>query len=116
MTPISPELLKRFRVAVRQIERRLGPGGSRRLADAHAPRECRRWLDGDDDPLAWEGKGVTPDEFFFITTLYGNMTEDRQRAMIRRFFRTLFVRRARSNMRNFCAKLGGYDGLRSGWM
>jgi len=76
MTSISPELLKRFGGAVRKIERRLGRSGSRRLADANAPTECRRWLDGDDDPLPWKTEGVTPDESFFITTLYGNMTED----------------------------------------
>jgi hypothetical protein len=69
MTAISPELLKRFAGAVREIERRLGPSGNRRLADANAPRECPRWLDGDDDPLPWKGEGVTPDEFFFISTL-----------------------------------------------
>jgi hypothetical protein len=116
MTAISPELRKRFKVAVRQIERRLGPSGSRRLSDANASRDCRRWLDGDDDPLPWKGDRLTPDEYFFITTLYGNMTLDEQRAMIRKFFKPLFVQRARRDMRSFRARLGGYSGLRSDWM
>lgn len=116
MTAISPELLKRFQVAVRDIERRLGPSGSRRLTDANVEKDCRRWLDDGDDPLPWSGQHITADEFFFITTLYGNMTIDQQRAMIRKFFQSLFVRRAKRDMRNFSAKLGGYTGLRSEWM
>lgn len=113
---ISPQLLKRFTAAVRKVERRLGPAGSRRLTDANVERDYRKWLDDGDDPLPWSGEHITADEFFFITTLYGNMTIDQQRAMIRKFFPSLFVHRAQGDTRNFRAKLGGYDGLRSGWM
>lgn len=116
MTAISPELVKRFQVTVRDIERRLGPNGSRRLADGSVEKDYRTWLDGGDDPLPWSDKHISADEFFFITTLYGNMTIDQQRAMIRRFFQPLFVWRAKRDMRNFCAKLGGYNGLRAPWM
>jgi len=64
--------------------------------------------------LAWQNpQGVTPDEFFFITKLYGNMTSECQRTMIRGFFGPLFVRAARRDIRNFREDLVDHDGLRS---
>jgi hypothetical protein len=36
--------------------------------------------------MPWAGLGVTADEWFFVTTLYGEMTLDGQRTHIRAFF------------------------------
>ena len=113
---ISPDLLKRFETAVRRVERQFGPADHRRLSDDGVFRDWRRWLDGEDVPLDWAGTGITPDECFFISTLFGNMSLEQQRAMIRKFFPDLFVRRAKRRMQNFCASLGGFAGLRAPWM
>jgi hypothetical protein len=113
--PIPPKLLARFTTAVEDLERRLSRR-SAKLEDENVPADLRQWLDGDDEPLDWQGRGVTPDEYFFITTLYGTMTLDGQRTMIRKFFGPLFVKAAKRDIRNFRSDLGGYTGLRSGWM
>jgi hypothetical protein len=113
--PISPNLLNRFRRGVKAVEHRLGSRAGK-LTDGQVDKDCRKWLDGDDEPLPWHGKCITPDEYFFITTLYGNMNLDQQRTMIRKFFESLFVQRAKRDIRNFKVSLGGYDGLRSDWM
>ena len=41
--------------------------------------ELRKWLDGDSEPLPWSYEDrTTADEWFFISTLYGEMTLDGQ--------------------------------------
>jgi hypothetical protein len=87
---LSHELIDRFRAAVTEVERSHGMNRKRNLADGNVEKNVRDWLNGDDDPLPWSGTHITPDEFFFVTTLYGNMTEDQQRTMIRNFFCPLF--------------------------
>jgi len=112
---IPPKLLDQFTTAVEALEHRLRRR-SPKLEDENVSADLRQWLDGDDEPLDWQGRGVTPDEYFFITTLYGTMTLDGQRTMIRKFFGPLFVKAAKRDIRTFRSDLGGYSGLRSGWM
>lgn len=114
MTPPSspPALLTRFARAVRDL-------GETAIAlpDENVDTDLRTWLDGDDEPLNWQhSSGVTPDEYFFITTLYGNMNSGGQRTMIRKFFGPLFLRAAKGDIRNFRPEMTGYAGLRSQWM
>jgi hypothetical protein len=48
-------------------------------------QDHRNWLDGEDEPRDCHDRhDVTPDEYFFITTLYGNMNLEGQRTMIRK--------------------------------
>jgi hypothetical protein len=91
------ELLARFAAAVEQLDRHFA-GHPERLADDNAEAELRRWLDGGDAPLDWAGPEVTADEWFFITTLYGQRTRDQQRWLIRHFF-PRFVREAGRDIR-----------------
>jgi hypothetical protein len=87
------------------------------LPDAKVEEDLRKWLDGQDDPLEWHhAHKVTPDEFFFVTTLYGNMNLQGQRTMIRKKFGPLFVRAANRDVRNFRPIMPEYAGLRSNWM
>ena len=88
-----------------------------------AETQLRAWLDGKDEPLAWEHPlgspeypSVTADEWFFITTLYGTMTLAGQRTHIRHFYPLLFVGAACRDVRNFRPGLAAYDGLRQNWM
>ncbi len=117
MNEPSPELIARFATAVADLDR-LIPSAASRLVDDNAVRELRVWLDGNDTPLEWTlpYPDVTADEWFFVSTLYGQMTLDGQRTHIRRFFPTLFVRAAQRDIRTFCDDLGGFDGLRANWM
>ena len=88
-----------------------------RLADDNVEAELHAWLDVDDEPLAWTEAGhVTEDEWFFITTLYGEMTLEGQRSHIRRFYPSLFVEAARRDVRNFVRGMPEFTGLRSAWM
>jgi len=64
----------------------------------------RRWLDGADAPLDWAGPDVTADEWFFITTLYGQRTRDQQRSLIRHDF-PRFVHEAGRDVRNLTPEL-----------
>ena len=107
------ELRDRFAAVVAGLDRRFGDEGAR-SADEAQEVEVRRWLDGA-TPLAWAGPGITPDEWFFITTLYGEMTLEGQRTHIRTFF-PLFVRLAQRDIRNFTPALTADWKLRSGWM
>ena len=68
----SPALFNRFAEAVASLDSRFA-FDSERLADEHQESEVRKWLDGD-PPLPWAGPGVTADEWFFITTLYGEIS------------------------------------------
>ena len=87
------------------------------LDDEETDQELRRWLDGTDSPLPWtHPEHVTPDEWFFVTTLYGEMTLDGQRTHIRKHYPALFVEAADRDTRNFVPDMPAYLGLRSGWM
>jgi hypothetical protein len=59
---------------------------------------------------------VTSDEWFFVTTLYGEMTLEGQRTHIRKHYPALFVEAADRDVRNFVPDMPAYLGLRSGWM
>ncbi|MHB1560362.1 MAG: hypothetical protein ACYC61_23165 [Isosphaeraceae bacterium] len=84
-SPDDPQLLRRFVTAVELLDRHFA-GNPQRLADENAEAELRRWLDGADTPLDWARLEVTPDEWFLITTLYGQRTRDQQRLLIRSLF------------------------------
>jgi len=116
MTEAPMQLVELFKMAVTNLDSRFR-GEEGRLSDANADLELHRWLDGDDEPLSWSDPyHVTPDEWFFITTLYGQMTLAGQRRHIRAFFQPLFVEAARRDIRNFVPGLEEYKGLRAGWM
>ncbi|HEU5432675.1 MAG TPA: hypothetical protein VFU81_13490 [Thermomicrobiales bacterium] len=104
----------RFIAAVDRLEKRFAVDPAP-LADANQDATLRAWLDGDDDSLPWAGCGVTADEWFFITTLYGEMTLDGQRSHIRTFF-PRFVQEARRDIRAMTPELVDDWKLRSGWM
>ncbi len=110
----STDLIDRFRSAAEELEVRYS---SELFDDEDTDGELRIWLDGDDDPLPWaDPSRVTADEWFFITTLYGEMNLDGQRTHIRKYYPTLFVDGADRNMSNFVPDMPGYQGLRSNWM
>ena len=112
MTNMPKQLVELFKMAVASMDDRFGSD----LGDDSVEAELHKWLDGD-DPLPWKDPlHVTADEWFFITTLYGEMTLDGQRTHIRRFFRPLFVEAARRDVTNFVPELPEYKGLRSAWM
>ncbi len=104
----------RFAEAVGRLDARSASDPAR-LVDDNQDAEVRAWLDGDGPPLAWAGPGVTADEWFFVTTLYGEMTLDGQRTHIRAFF-PRFVREADRDIRNMTPGLVADWKLRSGWM
>lgn len=109
---IPTSLLANFEHAAKELAQQVTG-----LPDSKADEDLRAWLNGADEPLNWQGRsGVTPDEYFFITTLYGNMNLEGQRTMIRKFFDPLFVRGAKRDIRNFLPEMPGYAGLRSTWM
>lgn len=104
----------RLRSAAEELEARFA---AELLEDENTDSELRTWLDGEEEPLPWSHVGgVTSDEWFFITTLYGEMTLDGQRTHIRRYYPSLFVEGAARDMRGFVPDMAGYVGLRSGWM
>jgi hypothetical protein len=110
---MTPELRTRFERAVANADERFGQQMSV-MVDENQDATVREWLDAD-GTLPWAGSGVTPDEWFFITTLYGEMTLDGQRTHIRTFF-PRFVALAHGDVRNISpALLSGWK-LRSGWM
>ncbi|HET7094437.1 MAG TPA: hypothetical protein VFI22_13185, partial [Thermomicrobiales bacterium] len=74
-----------FAAAVKRLDERF-KNDPAPLIDANQDATVRAWLDGDDAPLPWAGSGVTSDEWFFITTLYGEMNLAGQRKHIRTFF------------------------------
>jgi hypothetical protein len=108
------EPVDRLRVAAEELEARYA---GELMEDDDTDGVLRQWLDGDDEPLPWtHPDGVTSDEWFFIATLYGEMTMDGQRTHIRKYYPTLFVKVADRNIRNFLPEVSDYQGLRSGWM
>ena len=112
--PANQELLARFSAAVEQLDRHFA-GHPERLADDNAEAELRRWLDGANAPLDWAGPAVTADEWFFITTLYGQRTRDQQRLLIRRYF-PRFVREARRDVRGLTPEVTQDWVLDHDWM
>lgn len=85
------------------------------VEDEDTETEVRRWLDGVDSPLDWASPGITADEWFFVTTLYGTMTLDGQRTHIRKFFPT-FVEQTNRDIRNFRPEMLVDWRLRQPWM
>ena len=78
-------LTEKFAAAVTVLDRHFASNPDR-LEDRNADAEMRGWLDGNDQPLPWGGAESTADEWFFITTLYGQETRPQQRRRIRRYF------------------------------
>ncbi len=112
---IASELVERFRFALDSLDLRFT--GRQDFGDDVVDAETRRWLDGDDQPLAWSSVDrITPDEWFFITTLHGNMPLDAQRRQIRSFFPRLFIADAKRDVRDFPSLNSPYQGLRHPWM
>jgi hypothetical protein len=114
MQHIPEELIDRFAAAVASLERHFASAPDR-LDDANVEAELRGWLDGDDKPLPWAGSGVTTDEWFFVTTLYGQRTRPVQRALIRRYL-PRFVDEAGRDMRNLTPELTRDWVLDHDWM
>ena len=108
------ELQNRLLSAAGELARRYA---NELLEDEDTDGELRTWLDGKDTPLPWTSPDlVTSDEWFFISTLYGEMTLDGQRTHIRKYYPTLFGDAADRDMRKFVPDMAQYAGLRSGWM
>jgi len=108
------DMLARFEAAAAELEARYA---NEHMEDEDTDAELQAWLDGDTEPLPWTNPAhVTADEWFFISTLYGEMTMEGQRSHIRKYFPTLFVDAAGRDMRNFIPDMPEYVGLRSGWM
>lgn len=114
MTDLSEEFVQQFLRVVRQLEQRLGVSMDQ-LADQNVESGVRQWLDGGDAQLEWDTDGITPDEWFFITTLYGTMTLEGQRTHIRSFF-PLFKSEAQGKIANLSADVVKDWKLRSPWM
>lgn len=106
--------LERFREAVAELDAMFAGD---QLSDGNVETELRKWLDGNAQPLPWTYPDrVTADEWFFLTTLYGEMTLAGQRTHIRKYYPLLFVQAAGRDIRNFVPGMSEYTGLRSGWM
>jgi hypothetical protein len=103
-----------FAAAVKRLDERFAAEPAP-MIDANQDATLRAWLDGGDAPLPWGGSGVTADEWFFITTLYGEMTLDGQRTHIRCFF-PRFVQEANRDIRAMTPELVADWKLRSRWM
>jgi|GEM_PF-1171457 len=108
------DLLNRFSAAVAALDEHFSADPSR-LEDQNVDAQLRGWLDGRDNPLPWAGPQVTPDEWFFVTTLYGQETLDQQRRHIRHYF-PMFAELAQRDIRNLKPDLVGDWTLRSDWM
>lgn len=109
----STEIRDRFARAVMSLDRRYTADASL-MVDENQDATVRNWLD-DVGALPWAGTGVTPDEWFFITTLYGEMTLDGQRTHIRTFF-PRWVEATNGDMRNVTPAVLQDWRLRSSWM
>jgi 5-methylcytosine-specific restriction endonuclease McrA len=110
----TPQLVARMQAAIDELD---ALNLDAHFADEDVESELRTWLDTGADPLPWTyPERVTEDEWFFITTLYGEMTMAGQRAHIRRFYPLLFVRAAARDIRNFAPGMREFKGLRSSWM
>jgi len=111
MDGIPDQLVALFAMAVEDLDQRFSHS-LHELDDLAAERRLRQWLDGEDLPLPWEYPDrVTPDEWFLITTLYGQLNVKGQRTVIRKYFPTLFVEAARRRIRNFLPEMPEFSGL-----
>lgn len=110
---LSTEQRHRFSNVVATLDQRYAPD-EKIMIDENQDATLRNWLD-ESNSLPWAGNRVTPDEWFFITTLYGEMTLDGQRTHIRTFF-PQFVQFAHGDMRAITPHLVRDWKLRSGWM
>jgi hypothetical protein len=108
------EMQSRFAQAVAILTSHIESQGIN-VEDEDTEAEVRSWLDGTDSALDWCGSGITADEWFFVTTLYGTMTLDGQRTHIRKFF-PLFVEETGRDIRNFTSKILEDWRLRQPWM
>ncbi|MHB1422199.1 MAG: hypothetical protein ACYC3I_03170 [Gemmataceae bacterium] len=70
---IDLKLQERFARSVSELTLQV-QAASINVEDEDEDAKTRRWLDGSDLPFNWAGPGITPDEIFFVTTLYGTMT------------------------------------------
>jgi hypothetical protein len=107
------ELQQRFARAVATLAERFATEHTV-MADENQDATVRNWLDAD-RTLPWTGEGVTADEWFFITTLYGEMTLEGQRTHIRTFF-PQFMKGTGGDIRAITPELVGNWKLRSRWM
>lgn len=108
-------MLDKFRAAVESLDARFARQ-KEALEDGSVEAELHAWLD-EGGCLPWASPcGVTADEWFFVTTLYGQMTLDGQRTHIKRFFGPLFVDAANRDIRNFRHDMPEFAGLRAPWM
>lgn len=97
------ELQIRFAQAVTELTSRV-EAACINVEDEDTDGEVRQWLDGDESPLDWADPAVTPDEWFFLTTLYGPWNLGRQRSLIRRDF-PRFVQEASRDMKKVSEEL-----------
>ena len=111
---IGQSLDHRFLAAVESVTARAQNSGFS-ADDEDVTVELKRWLDATGQRLSWAGTGVTADEWFFVTTLYGEMTLDGQRTHIRKFF-PMFVSQADRDIRNLTPEMLASWQLRSHWM
>lgn len=112
--PQNAHIRAQFEAVTAELEARYA---DEHMEDEDADAELHAWLDRDDEPLPWTDPArVTADEWFFISTLYGEMTMEGQRSHIRKYYPTLFVDAAGRDMRNFIHGMVEYVGLRSGWI
>jgi hypothetical protein len=84
------------------------------IEDADTDAEVRRWLNGAERRVDWAGPGVTPDDWFFVTTFYGAMNLDGQRTHILKFF-PYFVSQTNRDVRNFTSTMLADWRLRQPW-
>ena len=112
--PTSQELLGCLVAAVESLDRHFAQAPER-LADRNVDVELRRWLDGAGPQLDWSGQRVTADEWFFITTLYGQRTRDQQRSLIRQYF-PRFLSEAARDVRNLTSEVTRDWVLDQEWM
>ncbi len=107
-------LLGKFAAAVTVLDRHFASDPDR-LEDRNADAEMRGWLDGDEQPFRWAGVESTADEWFFITTLYGQEKRPQQRRRIRRYF-PLFIDLTGGQIKNLIPSMIRDWTLRADWM
>ncbi len=111
---VDQHIERRFAEAVAELTTRVQTAGID-VEDDNTDAETKSWLNGAGPPLDWSGVGISADEWFFITTLYGTMTLDGQRTHIRKFFPS-FIQQAERDIRNFTPALLANWRLRQAWM
>jgi len=105
---IPEELRVRYQCAAEALAKRAAGLYS---SDATVDQDTRKWLD-DAAPLVWQNaQGITPDEYFFITTLYGPMNSKPQLTVIRKFFGPLFLQAAGHDIGKLVPEMPEFAGL-----